>query len=77
MELMIPYNPGSLEQVDRLRQLERHATIQLIDLGAFFSRPYGPAAELVWAQNPGNTRLVKIIKGIFDPHQILQRSKCL
>jgi len=48
MELMIPYNPGSLEQVDRLRQLERQATIHLIDSGAFFSRPYGSAAELVW-----------------------------
>jgi FAD/FMN-containing dehydrogenase len=75
MELMIPYHPGSVEQVDRLRQLERQATIQLMDSGAFFSRPYGSAAELVWAQNPGNTRLVKIIKGIFDPQQIYQRGK--
>jgi len=75
MELMIPYNPRSLEQVDRLRQLERQATIHLMDSGAFFSRPYGSAAELVWTQNPSNTQLVKIIKGIFDPHQLLQRSK--
>jgi FAD/FMN-containing dehydrogenase len=75
MELMIPYKPDSEEQVDRLRQLERQATIHLMDSGAFFSRPYGSAAKQVWTQNPGNTRLVKIIKGIFDPHQILQRNK--
>jgi FAD/FMN-containing dehydrogenase len=75
MELMIPYHPGSSEQANRLRQLERQATIRLMDSGAFFSRPYGCAAELVWAQNPGNTRLVETIKGIFDPQQILQRSK--
>ena len=75
MELMIPFEPGAWEQVERLRRLERQAVIRLMESGAFFSRPYGAAAELVWAQNPGNTRLVKIIKGIFDPHQSLQRGK--
>jgi hypothetical protein len=75
MELMIPYEPHALERVERLRQFERQATIQLMGAGAFFSRPYGSAAELVWAQNPGNTRLIKIIKGIFDPNEVLQRGK--
>ena len=75
MELMIPFEPGSAEQVERLRQFERQATVCLLEAGAFFSRPYGSGAELVWAKNPGNTRLVKIIKGIFDPKQILQRGK--
>ena len=75
MELMIPFEPGSAEQLERLRQFERQATLRLLEAGAFFSRPYGSGAELVWAKNPGNTRLVKIIKGIFDPKQILQRGK--
>ncbi len=75
MELMIPYLPDTANQVERLQQLERQATARLMQSGAFFSRPYGSAAELVWAQNPGNTRLLKLIKGIFDPHQILQRGK--
>jgi len=75
MELMIPFELGSAELMDRLRQLERQATIRLMKSGAFFSRPYESAAELVWAQNPNNTRLLGIIKGIFDPDQILQRGK--
>jgi FAD/FMN-containing dehydrogenase len=75
MELMIPFEPGSAGKIARLRQLERQATARLMESGAFFSRPYGTAAELVWAQNPGNTRLVRLIKGIFDPHQVLQRGK--
>ena len=70
MEMMIP-----CENVEGLWQLERQATIRLMEAGAFFSRPYGSAAELVWAQNPNNTRLVRIIKGIFDPNQVLQRGK--
>ncbi|HSB66892.1 MAG TPA: FAD-binding protein [Anaerolineales bacterium] len=75
MELMIPFHPGVLEEVDRLRKFERQATIELMGAGAFFSRPYGSAAELVWEQNPGNTQLVKIIKDVFDSRQILQREK--
>ena len=75
MELMIPCDPGSTEKSERLRALERQATIRLMGAGAFFSRPYGSASELVWTQNPGNTRLVQIIKGIFDPNRVLQRDK--
>lgn len=75
MELMIPYQPGDLEGLDRLRKVERQATINLMEAGAFFSRPYGTAAQLVWERNPGNTSLVKSIKGIFDFRQILQRNK--
>jgi len=70
MELMIP-----CEKVEGLQQLERQATTRLMEAGAFFSRPYDSAAELVWAQNPNNTRLVRIIKGIFDPNEVLQRGK--
>jgi FAD/FMN-containing dehydrogenase len=72
MELLIPCEP---EQIEHLCQLEQQATMRLMDSGAFFSRPYGSAAELVWAQNSNNTRLVRIIKGIFDPNQVLQRGK--
>jgi FAD/FMN-containing dehydrogenase len=75
MELMVPFEPSSSQQVEHLRQLERKATIRLMEVGAFFSRPYGSAADLVWEQNPGNTRLVQTIKGIFDPRQVLQRGK--
>jgi FAD/FMN-containing dehydrogenase len=72
IELLIPCKPGQMED---LRQLERKATIRLMESGAFFSRPYGSAAELVWSQNPNNTRLVRIMKGIFDPRQVLGRGK--
>ncbi len=75
IEFMIPVDPSSFQQIDRLFQLEKQATIQLMKSGAFFSRPYGTSSELVWNQNPGNTRLVNIIKRIFDPKQVLQKGK--
>jgi FAD/FMN-containing dehydrogenase len=75
MELILPYKIGDPQLVDRLRHLEHQATQGLMAEGAFFSRPYGSASELVWAQNPANTQLANTIKGIFDPRHILQQGK--
>jgi hypothetical protein len=75
MEFMLPFDPSSEAEIGRMKQFERQVVIRLIEAGAFFSRPYGSAAELVWAQNPANYQLVKIVKGIFDPKRVLQRDK--
>jgi len=75
MEFILPFDPSSEEEIVRVKQFERQAVIRLMEAGAFFSRPYGSVAELVWAQNPANYQLVKIIKGIFDPRRVLQRGK--
>jgi len=75
LELLVPFKPDSHRQVGLIREFEKEATIRLIASGAFFSRPYANAANLVWEQNPTNTQLVKNIKRIFDPNHVLQRGK--
>ena len=75
MEFILPFDPGSETEIRRMKQIERQAVIRLMKSGAFFSRPYGSAAELVWGQNPANYQMVKIIKGLFDPRRVLQRGK--
>ncbi len=75
VEFMVPFDPGSKTEIARMQQFERQAVTRLMEAGAFFSRPYGSAAELVWAQNPANYQLVKTVKGIFDPKRVLQRGK--
>jgi FAD/FMN-containing dehydrogenase len=75
MEFILPFYPSSEAEIGRMKKFERQAVVRLIEAGAFFSRPYGSAAELAWAQNPGNYQLVKVVKGIFDPKRVLQRGK--
>jgi len=75
VEFVIPFDPASEVEAGHLKQFERQAIIRLMEAGAFFNRPYGSAAELVWAQNPANYQLMKIIKGLFDPQRVLQRGK--
>jgi FAD/FMN-containing dehydrogenase len=75
LEFILPFDGRNEAETDRMRRFERQAVARLMEAGAFFSRPYGSATDLVWAQNPANYRLVKNIKGIFDPRRVLQRGK--
>jgi FAD/FMN-containing dehydrogenase len=75
VEFILPFDPDSEAERDRMQRLERRAVNDLMDAGAFFSRPYGSAAELVWSRNPVNYQLLKTIKAIFDPQRVLQRGK--
>ena len=75
IEFLISFDLDSSEEVEKIRQIEKLATKQLMEAGGFFSRPYGTSSEIVWGQNSENLRLLEIIKDIFDPNQVLQRGK--
>jgi hypothetical protein len=65
-------NHGELEEVKRLFI---DASETLLDNGAFFSRPYGPWAPMVYRRYPGQVEALRKLKGIFDPHNILNPGK--
>jgi FAD/FMN-containing dehydrogenase len=75
VELLVPFDAAPPGEVDRMRQLEREAVKELAAAGAYFSRPYGSAAETVFGQNPVNYDVLKKVKGIFDPNKILNHGK--
>ena len=75
MEFMVPFNPDEGHEVENMKMFEADVTERLIKAGAFFSRPYGTAAEIVFKNNPGNTELMRVIKGLFDPENILNPGK--
>ena len=63
---------------DELEAVEEkcfEAEKQLLRDGAFFDRPYGKIAELVYAADPVATDSLKKIKAIFDPKNILNPDK--
>jgi hypothetical protein len=75
VEMMVLFDPGAPDEVERMRALERTAVPALAKAGAFFSRPYGPAAEVVFGQNPISYEILKKVKSIFDPNGVLNRGK--
>jgi FAD/FMN-containing dehydrogenase len=75
VELMCPFDPAASGDVERMRKLEKEAVVKLSASGAFFSRPYGSAGDVVFQQNPLNYEVLKKIKGIFDPNRVLNNGK--
>lgn len=75
VEFVLQFDPESDSEIARMKKFEKQVVAELIRGKAFFSRPYGSAAEMVWGQNPANYELLKQIKNIFDPNRVLQRGK--
>lgn len=74
-EFMIPFDPQIEKEVKSMKKVEVDLVNELLDAGAFFSRPYGTAADKVFKKNTGNTKLIRIAKNLFDPDNILNPGK--
>ena len=74
-EFVLAYDPGSAATVARARAVHEQASRQLIDDGAYFSRPYGAWAQPVYDRDPESTRLLREVKRIFDPNNIMNPGK--
>jgi FAD/FMN-containing dehydrogenase len=74
-EFSLFFDPGNTTEVDRVRKLAGDAVSTLISKRAFFSRPYGPWADIVYVRDPGPVISLRKIKGILDPNNIMNPGK--
>ena len=74
-EFNLPYNSGDKIEIDRVRELLETCSETLIKQGAYFSRPYGIWADMVYNRDASNKEMIRTIKGIFDPNNILNPGK--
>jgi hypothetical protein len=74
-EFNLPFNPTDKTEVSRMETLFNRASEDLFNQGAFFSRPYGIWADMVYHRDVQTTRVLKKIKDIFDPNHIMNPGK--
>jgi FAD/FMN-containing dehydrogenase len=74
-EFNLPYDPGNKIEADRVRELLETASEALIRQGAYFSRPYGIWADMAYDRDARNREMIRTIKAIFDPNNILNPGK--
>ena len=74
-EFNLPYNSGDKIEINRVRQLLETCSEALIRQGAYFSRPYGVWADMVYNRDAANKEMIRTIKKIFDPNNILNPGK--
>ena len=75
LEFSFPCDLASPKEKDQVKGLFTELSGGLINAGAFFSRPYGPWADMVYRQATVYTNTLKELKKIFDPKNILNPGK--
>jgi FAD/FMN-containing dehydrogenase len=66
------YDPANISLIKKFKEKIAKLIVELIEKGAFFSRPYGKWAKEIFAhQNPETVDVMKKVKKIFDPNNIL------
>lgn len=71
VEFNLFYDPASRPEVERARTLASEAAKTFFDQGALFTRPYGELAKLVYDRANGYAAILKRVKKLFDPKNIM------
>ena len=58
-------------EVDRIKDLYSGAARVTLDMGGFYSRPYGPVADMVYQRTADYTAELKKVKKLMDPNNIM------
>ncbi len=74
-EFNLPYDPSNQKELTKIQNLFTEGSRILIKQGAFFSRPYGIWAGMVYNGDAQTTIALKKVKGIFDPNNVMNPCK--
>jgi FAD/FMN-containing dehydrogenase len=78
LEFMLPFDQKDADDVKRAQNLFNEAGRVMLEKGAFFSRPYGPWADLAYSRCPDTVAAIKTVKNILDPHHVFNQGRiCL
>ncbi len=72
---LLPCDSAKQNEAQAVRDLFLSASHALAKKGAFFSRPYGPWADIAYRDYPSGAAMLKTLKNIFDPNGILNPGK--
>lgn len=74
-EFSIPYSPDNKKEEERVKKLFYKASEAFSSMGAYFLRPHGVWARLQLNKDAQSATLLKKMKGIFDPNNIMNTGK--
>jgi FAD/FMN-containing dehydrogenase len=69
------YDPENSIEKNRVKNLSSLAIKDLMDKGAFFSRPYGEEARMILNRDSATTGALHKLKSIFDPNNVMNPGK--
>jgi len=74
-EFTLFYDPHNAGEANRVRALSASAVKNLMNRGAFFSRPYGENAKMVINRDAATMNVMNKLKNMFDPNRVMNPGK--
>lgn len=74
-EFNLFYDPSNPGEPDKIKRITLKAIPELINKGAFFSRPYGQSARIIYERDAATAKSLKKVKTIHDPNNIMNPGK--
>ena len=75
IEFNLMYDAKNSEETQKVQALFDSASRTCVEMGGFFSRPYGPWAKMAYEKCPDTVSALRKVKNIFDPNGILNPGK--
>jgi len=75
LEFYLPYDPSNIKGTERVKELFEKSSKKMSSMGAYFSRPYGIWSQLQLNKDAQGYMILKDLKGIFDPNNIMNPGK--
>jgi FAD/FMN-containing dehydrogenase len=74
-EFSLSYDPKNKEEVNKVKRFVTEGRRALANTGAFFSRPYGPWADIAYSRAVETVVALRKVKNIFDPNGVMNPGK--
>jgi FAD/FMN-containing dehydrogenase len=74
-EFYLPYNPKNAAETARMRDFFTRASEEMLQKGAYYSRPYGIWANMAYNRDAQTTNVLKKVKSMFDPNNVMNPGK--
>lgn len=75
LEFNLMYDPSDTDDTERVKALHQSASEAFVEMGAFFSRPYGSWSDMVYRGTPETVSALRKVKGILDPKGLINPGK--
>lgn len=75
MEFNLMYPGTDAAAIKQVKALHAAASRRLMDMGAFFNRPYGAWSTLAYGRCPDTVAALRKVKTIFDPNRVMNPGK--